>query len=52
MQHLTGVRLVTEKTEQYLLCSCCSVFDVDDGRNPEEKKNGFVFDDVNEGVST
>ncbi|KAG0622794.1 hypothetical protein M758_3G123800 [Ceratodon purpureus] len=26
-----------------------SVFDVDDERNPEEKKNGFVFDDPNEG---
>lgn len=26
-----------------------SVFDVDDERNPEEKKNGFVFDDANEG---
>lgn len=28
------------------------MFDVDDERNPEEKKNGFVFDDANEGVST
>lgn len=27
------------------------MFDVDDERNPEEKKNGFVFDDANEGVS-
>lgn len=26
-----------------------SVFDVDDERNPEEKKNGFVFEDANEG---
>lgn len=27
------------------------MFDVDDERNPEELKNGFVFDDANEGVS-
>ncbi|KAG0562921.1 hypothetical protein KC19_9G183000 [Ceratodon purpureus] len=26
-----------------------SVFDVDDQRHPEEQKNGFVFDDANEG---
>ena len=39
-------------TEFRMLCSHCSVFDVDDERNPEEKKNGFVFDDPNEGVST
>ena len=38
-------------TENYMLYSYCSVFDVDDERNPEEKKNGFVFDDPNEGVS-
>lgn len=35
-----------------MLCSPCSVFDVDDERNPEEMKNGFVFDDANEGVSS
>lgn len=28
------------------------MFDVDDDRNPEEKKNGFVFDAIDEGVST
>ncbi|KAG0606920.1 hypothetical protein M758_9G179300 [Ceratodon purpureus] len=36
-------------TEYWVLCSYCSVFDVDDQRHREEQKNGFVFDDANEG---
>jgi hypothetical protein len=53
VQHLLGDRWTGfTGTECHMLCSYCSVFDVDDERNPEEKKNGFVFDDANEGVST